>query len=1143
MGLKRLRRLPAVLFALAGVCLLSPRILARELTFQERVRAQEAIERVYYSHQIGATRTFEEAVPRALLETKVRTYLKQSVALEYFWKTPITAEMLRAEMARMNRQSRMPERLRELYAALNNDPFLVEECLARPALAARLVGNFFAFDDRIHSATRHQAETARAESAAHEPLVVLEERDSFVLRERAPGSAGSEVANSRRHPPAFRRIPKTRLDAWWPGVEAGLNADAVQAVGDDAPGDIRPGSQDVSAQSCLADNSWDNGSLDDFPYGRSSPAAVWTGSILIVWGGTVGTLETWVNTGGRYDPATDTWLSTSLQNGPPPTSRHTAVWTGSEMIIWGGDNSFPFSPGAGWRYNPLTDAWTPTRLTGAPTARFGHTAIWTGSRMVIWGGYGSAPLSTGGQYDPSTDTWQPTSTVNPPSPRYMHSGVWTGAEMIVWGGIGGSGTGGRYIPSSDTWGPVSTVNAPAGGPAVWTGTLMLVLSPDATTAGRRYDPAGNVWTSMSNGGAPELNRSGATVVWSGSEMILWGGRASSADLNTGGRYNPSTDSWTILSALNAPAPRARHVAIWTGSRMLIWGGFSNSVSLDLASGGRYNPASDSWTPTSESSAPSTRAAHRAVWTGNSMIVWGGLNDELLDDNTGGRYDPSLDNWTPTSTTGAPAGRSGFTAAWTGNAMIVWGGRNAGLTHLNDGGQYDPISDHWTPTSTVGAPSARTSHTVAWTGTRMIVWGGTDGTVRLNTGGIYDPLANSWSPTSLSGAPSARSRHLAIWTGNRMIVWGGSNGSTELNTGGRYNPASDEWTPTSTLNAPYGTGRWPQTAVWTGSLMLVWGFTLSHGDAKDRYDPLLDQWTPCSDPPDLIGMGQTAVWTGSRMILWGGGVLEDFGIPLYNTGAIYDPVGNAWVLTSTQNAASARAGHTAVWTGTFMIVWGGWGPGDGSPLLNTGGRFIFGQSTDDDGDTFTECNGDCNDASAAVHPGATEVCNGIDDNCSFVTDEGGHALCDDSNSCTTDSCTGTTGCLHPIRDVDADAHPDGVCGGNDCNDLNPSVWSAPGEVSGLTLTIPIPANPSWASQAAAAGPGTNYDLVSGALGPSAGVSFPAASCLQSATATTYSDSRSGPAAGVAYWYLARARNTCATGTYGSPGRDGGIPSCP
>src|SRR5262249_14879612 len=108
--------------AVLAAALLSGPILARDLTFEDRVRAQEAIERVYYAHQTGATRAFEEAVPREVIEKKVETYLKQSVALETYWHTQVTAEMLRREVERQASGTRMPERLRELYAALGNDP-------------------------------------------------------------------------------------------------------------------------------------------------------------------------------------------------------------------------------------------------------------------------------------------------------------------------------------------------------------------------------------------------------------------------------------------------------------------------------------------------------------------------------------------------------------------------------------------------------------------------------------------------------------------------------------------------------------------------------------------------------------------------------------------------------------------------------------------------------------------------------------------------------------------------------------------------------------------------------------------------------------------------------------------------------------
>ena len=56
-------------------------------------------------------------------------------------------------------------------------------------------------------------------------------------------------------------------------------------------------------------------------------------------------------------------------------------------------------------------------------------------------------------------------------------------------------------------------------------------------------------------------------------MIIWGGQDAVSDLNTGGRYNPGTDSWTATSTINAPSLRTLHTAVWTGHEMIIWGGF------------------------------------------------------------------------------------------------------------------------------------------------------------------------------------------------------------------------------------------------------------------------------------------------------------------------------------------------------------------------------------------------------------------------------------------------------------------------------------------------------------------------------------------------------------------------------------------
>ena len=88
----------------------------------------------------------------------------------------------------------------------------------------------------------------------------------------------------------------------------------------------------------------------------------------------------------------------------------------------------------------MTNSWTATSTTNAPDARQNHTAVWTGTAMIIWGGdNGGSSFRTGGKYFPGTNTWVATTMTNAPQARSFHTAVWTGHEMIVWGGFGGGG--------------------------------------------------------------------------------------------------------------------------------------------------------------------------------------------------------------------------------------------------------------------------------------------------------------------------------------------------------------------------------------------------------------------------------------------------------------------------------------------------------------------------------------------------------------------------------------------------------------------------------------------------------------------------------------------------------------------------------
>ena len=589
-----------------------------------------------------------------------------------------------------------------------------------------------------------------------------------------------------------------------------------------------------------ATNTWT--AKANMPTARDGLRAAEVNGILYVVGGGTGcpTPNLGLTTVEAYNPATNTWSTRA----PLTTSRllhGLGVVNGILYAVGGEGGASGLALASIEAYDPVANTWT--TKAPMPTARYG-LAVGVVNNILYAAGGGTAPNNQLEAYDPAANTWT-TKAVMPTARGFLGGGVVNGVFYAIGGSYSSAlATVEAYDPMSNTWSTkpsmIETRDSPAIG--VVGGTIYAVAGGSGGTIKatvESYSPiTPDTWAPISTTDAPSARGHIHAQVWTGSQMIVWGGATYSGGYtyyNTGGKYDPATDSWTSTSTTNAPAARMAPRAVWTGAEMIVWGGYDNSR---MNTGGKYNPATDTWTTTAALNAPSARVNHSIVWTGTEMIVWGG---EVAPGNTGsndgGKYNPTTDTWTATSLTNAPAARWVHNAVWTGTEMIVFGGGLVPGGCTNTGGKYNPSANTWTATATTNAPTKCDGYSAVWTGTEMIAWGGSDGTIN-NTGARYNPSADTWTTSSTTNAASARHHHAAVWTGNEMIVWGGDDGSTALGNGGKYNPSTNSWSVTAATNAASARTNIGFNGVWTGSQMIIWG-----GYAGSTYYNTGGKYTP------------------------------------------------------------------------------------------------------------------------------------------------------------------------------------------------------------------------------------------------------------------------------------------------------------
>jgi len=232
------------------------------------------------------------------------------------------------------------------------------------------------------------------------------------------------------------------------------------------------------------------------PAAWQGAAFVWTGSVLLLWGGYDETTGAMTSDGYSFDPSTNTWQM--IPQAPVAVANARAVWTGEEAIFWGGNDS-ERNRRDGVAYDPASETWR--MLPQAPIdPAWGGAVVWTGTELIAWGGGdpGEARNTAGAAYDPSTDAWRPIAEA--PIGLNLASGVWSGTEMIAFGSLlNGNNTaatdqavGEAYDPATDAWRTLApSALSPQASSSVWVDGGMFAW--DYETRGAWYEAGTDTW--------------------------------------------------------------------------------------------------------------------------------------------------------------------------------------------------------------------------------------------------------------------------------------------------------------------------------------------------------------------------------------------------------------------------------------------------------------------------------------------------------------------------------------------------------------------------------------------------------------------------------------------------------------------------
>jgi N-acetylneuraminic acid mutarotase len=464
--------------------------------------------------------------------------------------------------------------------------------------------------------------------------------------------------------------------------------------------------------------------------------AALNGKIYVIGGDTGGTGFEATNL--IYDTVANRWSNGAILPGGPRDNLASVALNGKIYTIGGfNGNSNTYFSGVDI-YEPTSNSWTAG--TPLPGPRAGMAAAVTNGKIYVAGGQdANGPLTDALVFDPAANTW--TNIASPPFTNQYCAVL--GGKLFIVGAGGTQNIIEAYDPVTNTW---STSFSP-------------MLTPRGAVAAAANDASGALYTIGGDNGPFSFNILGTfeilSIGASNQKIYVAGGQnidnvcSPVAALES---YNPTTDSWTILSPM--PTARSDLSAATVNNIIYFIGGSSCAGTVGTVEA--YNPSAKQWTnpqaPLQSMTVPRSDTGSAVV--NNKVYVFGGNDANGVPQPVLEVYDPAQDQWT--RLTDMPSARSMLAGAAFGGKIYAFGGFD-GANPTGDVDAYDPGSDSWTPLASMPTPrfasgAGVVNNTIHIFGGAAVPAGGATISHEVATDEVYDPATNTWSTApSLSTA--------------------------------------------------------------------------------------------------------------------------------------------------------------------------------------------------------------------------------------------------------------------------------------------------------------------------------------------------------------------------------------------------------